>query len=219
MEDNERVAIVNIPNNFESGINILGTACQTSDVVQGVVLASIPLAIIFILLPALDVQIGTSTKFGIALATAGPLFYLGISGINGDSLVKFISNVIRFQNTRRTAYFNPRIKKEARSILNETVEEHEMLPRDKLLVFYKKYKNVVDSKEREKIIEEQKAVDEQGNNIYFSDDVGVIEKPTEYMDKKEYKKYISSLVKTDKKTGKKIVKIDNRSQRKKIKLS
>jgi hypothetical protein len=74
--------------------------------------------------------------------------------------------------------------------LEEVRSANEMLPRDKAVIFYKRYKEEYDKKQREKVMQEQTRIGSSDiSRMYFLDDEGIIDKPVEFMTDTEYKKY------------------------------
>lgn len=197
-EKYEELKVVYIPKNFESGVNILGNTYSNARVIEAGIMAIIPIIIVFIIMPFAGVEMATTTKLTIVVTISGGLGLLGISGINGDSCLGFIKTLLTYVKNKRIAYYNPRIKKEAVSFINQT-NEIDVLPRDKVIALYKKYKETFDEKERENIVKQQEKVKELGLGIYFEDDIGVLDKPIEFMSKKEYKEYIKEQKKEAKK--------------------
>ncbi len=191
MDDSyEQYHIRRIPENFGNGVDIAGLHFQTRFLIEGVVLAVITLAASFATLKFIGLT-DIKQLIGICLVFVFIALILGIKGINDEPITKFISNAIAFRKKRRTAYYNPRIKFEARSVINEdkTAEDKDAIPREKILALFNKYKAAYDKKQQEKAkaFEERNAFDE--HNMFFEDDVGVIKKPSSYMSREEAEKY------------------------------
>ena len=129
------------------------------------------------------------------------LGYLGVAGINGYTFTQFIKSIIRYRKKKRVCYYNPRIKTEASPYNQESLAE-QMLPREKLEMFYKKVKSGYDAKQRENALDEEKYILSDRENMFFEEDSGVIDKPVEYMDNKEYKAYRKNLKQEERKKRK-----------------
>ena len=189
-EDDQEVAQFFIPGNFQSGINFAGLTFSGSRLIQAGVLAAIPFAIAFYVLPAMGFELDIAPTISATLVFAVALGYFGIFGINGDSLLGFLSNVMKFNKGKRTAYYNPRVKTEAVSYDYDSDEDKQLLPRDKVIAMYNKYRDAFDEKARQKAVDQQAEADAQNEVLFFEDDEGTVNKPIEYMTKKEYKAYL-----------------------------
>ncbi|MCC8139760.1 MAG: hypothetical protein LIO67_05605 [Lachnospiraceae bacterium] len=102
-----------------------------------------------------------------ACVTAAILCILaGSFGFNGEYLSEFLLTLFRYAQGRRIVYYNPRVKLEAKP---EYLEEKEktLLPRERIQRFL--------GRMEETETEEQYLW--EANEIYFEDDIGVVEKP------------------------------------------
>jgi len=192
-----------IPDNYENGINFAGFNFRPIFLIEGIILGIIFFALsIFLLYVCGNRRINSST-IGICLVPSVLAVVIGIKGINDEPLTTFIKNLRRFNCNKRFAYYNPRIKTEIKSIY-ATGEDgsHYILPRDRIIALFTKYKKTLTEINIKKIEEEKgenKFIKEQ---MYFEDDIGVVDKPVEYMNKQEYKQYKANL-KREKKRGRK----------------
>lgn len=189
-DDYEQYQIRRIPENFGNGVDIAGLHFQTRFLIEGVLLAVITLVVSFTTLKFIGLT-DIKQLIGICLVFVFLALLLGIKGINDEPLTKFIANAITYRKKRRTAYYNPRIKFEAKSIVNEDKDalDKNAIPREKILAIFNKYKEAYDKKqqERAKAFEERNAFDE--NNMFFEDDIGIIKKPNSYLSKEEVAEY------------------------------
>lgn len=183
-----------IPANFRTGISFMGKSFSFESVVEATVLALVPIAVVFFILPNAGIRISWSTSSTVVTLLSASLGYLGINGINGYTVSRFIKSMFHYRKNRRVCYFNPRIKTEASPYSTANIAA-QMLPREKLQEFYKKAKKNYDAKQRANAVNEQKEVLTDRKNMFFSDDLGVVDTPVEYMDKKEYKAYRKKLKK------------------------
>lgn len=185
MENNEeRPMQIPIPKNFQAGINLFGGSYEFGNIIQGIIMAGLGVFIIFGGCKFLHINASIESRIGFALALGGTLGYLGLAGIEGETLIGLIKNIILFEKNKRTAYYNPRIKKEACTCVFE--REDEILPRDKILMMYDKYKQEINKKDQDKALMSQFSLNEN-EDMFFNDDEGFVDKPLEYMSKKEYK--------------------------------
>ena len=185
-----------IPPNYKTGISLFGKSFQVVSLVEGIILALLPLGIYFFVLPVLDIHVSFDKAATVITFSSALLGYLGIKGINGYSISQFVRSMMRYRKNKRICYYNPRIKTEASPYsINNSAEQ--MLPREKLEEFYKKARKNYDEKQREQAIEEQKHVLTERENLFFSDDVGVLDTPVEYMTGKEYREYKKKLKKEE----------------------
>lgn len=177
-----------IPDNYENGINFAGFSFKPIFLVEGIVLGVICFGITLLIISLFSSI--SSSSIGIALVpTLGALF-LGIKGINDEPITTFLGNVYKFNKNKRIAYYNPRIRTNEKSIYEDDINKDAgVLPRDKIIAAFNKVKRSIAERSIEKI-EDDKG---QGSNdhMFFEDDIGVIDKPIEYMTSKEYRKYKS----------------------------
>ena len=179
--------VVFIPANYKTGTSFLGFEIKTSNVLQGILLALIPVVICYAILPEFIEIKFLDTLSPVTFFSAG-LGYLGVVGINGQTLGDYVSDWLSYRKNTRKTYYNPRIKKEAVFFLDEQKQDKEMLPREKIMALYSKYKAHSDLKNRELAHELEKEF-EQSEELYFEDDSGFVMKPIEYMTAKERRKY------------------------------
>ena len=198
--DEDVYRIYYIPGDYKNGTHILGKTYTISWLLQGVILALIPVVLFWFLLPAIGLAIPSSPRIVITIVLAFILGSIGIAGINNESIVSFIGTFLNFKRKKRTAYFNPRVKTEMTASTEEVKTASEMLPRDKFISMYNKYKDEYDKKYRDKALAEQERIGGMDlSKMYFLDDAGVIDKPVEFMTEAEYKEYRKQRLKARKK--------------------
>lgn len=181
-----------IPPNYKNGISVFGKTYPASLITQGSALVIAPWIIVFLVFPNIGLNIGWSVGSVICIFMSVIFGYLGLNGINGYSLLQFMKSYGYFRTHRRICYYNPRIKTEARpsSMQNEA---EQILPREKLEKIWKNYQNTIAEKNRNAAVRAQNEFIDDRENLYFADDIGIVEKPVEYMTGKEYRKYQKEL--------------------------
>ncbi|MGN1389037.1 MAG: hypothetical protein ACI4WR_05275, partial [Bulleidia sp.] len=118
------------------------------------------------------------------------LGYAGIHGAKGGTLLQFLRSVIRFYQSRRTAYYNPRVK--ARAPVQETEENGgKELPREKLKRIFSSMHQT--SSKRLDQPHEDNVQEAEDGNLFFEEDIGIVETPVDYMTPKEYRTYQKKL--------------------------
>lgn len=181
-----------LPPNFHTGISVFGKSFAVANLAEGVIMALIPIILFYFVLPRSGVHIPIGTTNTIVTMTSAILGYLGVAGINGYTFTQFIKSILRYRKNKRVCYYNPRVKTEASPYSQKNLAE-QMLPREKLEMFYKKVKSGYSAKQRESALDEEKYILSDRENMFFEEDSGVIDTPVEYMDNKEYKAYRKKL--------------------------
>lgn len=186
----EEYRLRKIPDNFENGINFAGFNFRPIFLIEGIILGIICFVSTIALMFAFGVRHISSSTIGICLVPCVLAIILGIKGINDEPLTTFIRNLRYFNSHKRTTYYNPRIKTEIKSIGNDLSNSGAyILPRDRIIALFTKYKKAMDEKNIKKLEEEKGTNAFVKERMYFEDDVGVVDKPIEYMSKQEYKDY------------------------------
>lgn len=189
-----------IPENYKTKSNFLGFEVKIANVIEGFAFALIPVLIGIFLLPKIPI-IDSETNLSITTTFAFAFGLFGFIGIDDELVITWLLDILKFKQSRRIAYYNPRVKKEAHSIFAEN-DKQDMLPREKIIKLYENYKAQLDNKNRELAHEQEKQFD-QAETMYFEDDLGFINKPFEYMTAKEKKKFKKEERKRMKANGKK----------------
>lgn len=132
----EEYNVKHIPPNFENGINILGLSFKAIFLIEGIIIGILSFAGIFVLITKFFGVTDIGQAAGISLAFAAVLAFFGIRGLNDEPISTFLYNLLLFAKKRRTAYYNPRVKKEAVSFQEERENmdpASEAIPRERIL--------------------------------------------------------------------------------------
>ena len=187
-----------IPNNYSTGINLLGFTFKTRNLLEGVVLGAIIGGLALLVIRQIKIiDIGTTIGLVISFALIG--FIVGVAGINDEPISVFVKNKFDFSKKVRTAFFNPHTKDDTVPYFYEYQKEKDSLPREKIVAFYRKYKANIELAEQQRMEEFQKTNTFDETTMFFLDDEGRLDKPVEYMNQKEYKNYLKEIKKHKKK--------------------
>lgn len=177
-----------IPPNYENQISFLSFTFKRNNFIEGIILAAIPAIGLIKLVQIYGgfFKIPYFLEVGSMLAIFGFLV-VGLEGINGTTFLGFLKELVLYLRNRRIAYYNPRVKKEA--LPSYYKSDGELLPREKLQIMYKQFKDNRDKKHREQVTELNKEMNENAQGLFFQDDIGIVDKPYEYMTSSERRKY------------------------------
>lgn len=181
-----------IPDNYGTGVNLLGLHFSVRNFIEGIVLGVILFLLnILLFFVIFNINfINNGTKIGFAIMFGGVGLALGIKGFNDEPITVFIKNALDYKKKKRVAYYNPKFKKKYKPYLMEANENVQLLPKEKIMAIYEKYKQKVEKRNESKLLEQQKIHNNyDATRMYFYDDDESIEKPYEYMTKAERKKY------------------------------
>lgn len=192
MKREETYNVEYIPNNIDVGINILGFNLKARFLAEGIILGVILSAITYFMIQETAVQVGT--KIGTAIAVGVIGLFVGIRGLNDEPVTEFIYHAIKFSSKQRTAFYNPRVRHEAKPYIQEIQNSK----REKLMNIYSQYKEKTEKSNQEKSYSYQNDNIFDSSNMYFEDDIGVIDKPVEYMSSKEKKIFKKHLKRKEK---------------------
>jgi len=110
-----------IPANFESGITIIGMSFSIRFLIEGAILGMAGGFATYLYLAS--VKIGDkATLIGVSLAIGALLLVFGLKGINDEPISLFIINLLKFSKGKQTAYYNPRVKTEAKAPISDENE-------------------------------------------------------------------------------------------------
>ena len=185
-----------IPENYSTGINLIGMNFHFRNVIEGGVLAIVFGALGYLVFSQMNF-IDVGTRIGLIISVAAIGLVLGVIGLNDEPLSDYMANRLRWRKNRRSAFYNPHIKGESIPYIYEYESEMQALPREKIMAFYRKYKEELEKKERERMLEFQKTNTFDETSMFFEDDEGYLEKPVEYMNPSEYKAYQKMLKKRE----------------------
>ena len=121
------------------------------------------------------------TVYTLSLFLFGSIFVLGI---NGDSVLEFLKYYKVYKKNRRIARYNPRIKEKEEISLDYLNYLDSELPRDKIINFFKNFRNSSSASASGAISTE---IFDPIRQEFFDDDMGHIETPDELKTKKELK--------------------------------
>lgn len=190
-----------IPVNFVDTGRCFNGIFKTRNLIEAVIF-SFPIAYYTV---NLDVEI--NQKIVLTAILAGSVFLGFVTGVNGDSVLEFLINFIKFQKKKRVSKYNPRVKLEATP--GYLTKERTELPRDKIA----------------RLLGEAKVPEEEvSKDIYdpiyqefFADDMGYIETPQDLKTKKQIRreaKQAKKVLKAEKKLRKEQEKIERKKRRK-----
>lgn len=173
-----------IPRNFAAGNTFLGYEIKWLNLIQAFILGSIPLYVSYGIVSKYFYTDATY-QFSITITAMIGFAIFGYFGIDNITPFEYIWNVLNFRKRKRKTFYNPRVKTEYKSIFVEKTEGNQILPKEKIMEFYKKYiekRNQIDQQNARALFD-----DEYDDTLYFEEDFAVLDKPEEYMTKKEIK--------------------------------
>lgn len=188
--DNQQLIEIIVPKNIGENWNFKNVSFEPRRALEGIVGALLGGFITFKILFYLNqyyLDISTTTiATGIILVSAGmgALFFFGG---NNEPFSMWIYHIIKFKKHKRVAYYNSRVKTEKRPPLTASEENKEVLPREKIIAFIDNYKKVTAEKNAQSMTTLENNYDGANQVMFFEDDIGVVEKPLEYMSKSEIK--------------------------------
>lgn len=180
-DEEEQLIVVDIPNNVEDGVDILGLfTVKLLSLAEGVAIAVVVVFALYLLL-SVFINVLSNVSAVTFLVVIGIAVALGIAyGWNGDTLVAVVMHIIQFNQNRRICLYNPRIKKEAHP-LNVLEDNAIITPHDRITEYMRQY--------REKRIQSNfNASSDLPEQLYFEDDEGYIDAPSNYISNKSKSK-------------------------------
>lgn len=173
-----------IPKNFAAGDTFLGYEIKWLNLIQAIILGCIPLFVSYGFISTYFYTDGT-IQFSMTMVITVGFAAFGYFGIDNITPFEYIGNVLNFRKRKRKTFYNPRVKTEYKSIFVEKTEGNQLLPKDKIMEFYKKYiekRNQIDQQNARALFD-----DDYDSSLYFEEDFAVLDKPEEYMTTKEIK--------------------------------
>lgn len=167
-----------IPENFVDTGRCFNGMFKTRNLIE----AGIVCVPIFLIL--MGTQMSNAEKFRTIAIVVGGLFALFISGINGDSVFEFLFHFASFRGAKRVAKYNPRIKHEATP--GYLTKDAYILPRERIIRLYKQLTGTMDTVGEDEVSSD---IHDPMYKEFFEDDIGVVEKPYDLMNRKEKKDY------------------------------
>ena len=205
--------VLPVPMNAEFDFNIGSYTFQIRNLIEGIFIGGTIGILLYLLCSKLHVPYGTA--FTIILFGALGGGYLGIRGINGDTVSGFLLNIIRFQKNRRITHYNPRIKKEKRFFTEDTDDDDYVIPRERLEALYRKVVTRADTENAKNNLQKEEL---DTSYMFFEDDISYLGKPAELMSKAEKRKLARQLKKQEKLAAKQKKK-EAKNDRKKKKIA
>lgn len=199
-QSEERTRSFFLPKNFQNGISIGTHSYPASFLVQGVVFALLPVAAAYWILPAFGMVLSVSDSIGTVLMFSTLFGYAGIHGVKGGTFLQFLKAVFRFYRSRRTAYYNPRVRIEVAEEKKAAGKEQE-LPREKLKKFLSGFHRTSVHRAASDPADTLSEAAEPGE-LFFEEDIGIVKTPVEYMNPKEYRIYRKNLKKEERRKTK-----------------
>ncbi len=172
----DNIQIYFIPENYKGMVNLLGRSVRRNNLIQAGIFGITSFILSFILIRH-SLTRDLSESVGWALVPAFSIGFFCISGIKGQSLLGYLSNMLAYYRSRRTAYFNPRIKREKPVYKDREGQTAVRKLKDaakKTVLHPAKIRVTAGSSD---------GIDP--SMLYFEDDIGCVEKPYEYMTLRE----------------------------------
>ena len=167
----EQYVTRHIPENFESGINAFGMSFRARFIVEGGLLGLLFGGISYFYLVSVN-AFDIGTRIGISIALDALFMILGLKGINDEPISEFLMHLVAFSKGKNTAYYNPRIKTEAKPLAVDDMSE---LPKEKLLSLAVKVKDEL--KEKAQLRAQNRTENEKPDEIIvFEDDLKLKER-------------------------------------------
>lgn len=162
-----------IPENFVDTGRCFNGMFRTRNLIEGAVLAA-PFAYV-----TTHLNLIMNQKIVLTVVVAGGILAFGIIGINGDSVVEFITHLFAYRKKKRVAKYNPRVKTEATpGYLTKEISE---LPRDKILRLIGEFNKR--GEETEEAV--SRDIYDPAYKEFFEDDFGYVDTPDDLKTKKE----------------------------------
>ena len=164
--EKERIVIHPVPINIEDYSFIGPFAFKKINALQGIVVGLLVTFLLFNVINYFEIFQAVHV-LGFSIAIGGGVFFLALFGIRGDSLFGYFKTLISFRKNKRSAFYNPRVKKEIKTIGIDALIGAS-LPREKLQKAYKKVRRKLNERNQKNAQELNAVVSEE---IIFSDDI------------------------------------------------
>ena len=168
----DSIQVYFIPENYKGMVNLFGRSFRRNNLIQAGIFGAVIFIASFVLIHRF-IPADLPDTIGWALVPAFCMAFFCITGIRGQSLLGYLSNMAEFYRTRRTAYFNPRIKLETSK--KQKAAEPPVFGR----IRNGRLKDLSLPHAKERPEQADEAVDTA--QLFFEDDIGVVEKPYEYL--------------------------------------
>ncbi len=203
-EKQENYIVVDIPVNFETGLQIKNFDFKPSFLLQAIIISFFIGIIIFGIIQLLFSKLINFTScISVAIGLAIICGIMLYQGFNRESPLGFFLNIIQFHKRKRIALNNPRIKKEW-SPYTDSNDDAAVLPRDRLIALYNDAKEIYDKKMQEKAKNNEMV--NQKIEYIFADDVELDQKLAKKSERKNRSNehnlsYVEKLIQKLKKEG------------------
>lgn len=169
-EKEERPFVGIYPPNVENGISIFDIVTfRTVDLLSGIAVSFSIFGTAAVILNNADIPKEYMLTVNTVLISLGLLVAFAIAiGRNGDPLTVYLMHMIRYQKTRRSSIYNPRVKKEAKPFSSLSRTTLKVTPRARIDSWMKKHKE-------QKVTENFQNINYGQEGIVFDDDAYVIE--------------------------------------------
>ena len=193
--DDERAYYV--PENFASGMSVLGYLIEGKNIIEAAIWDGISLFVVWEILPQF-MKLTRINCWQITLCCVFMFTVINLHGIAGDTISTFIVSYVKNIRGRKSCFYNPRVKTEMKPMYNGQEDKSVIqVSKDKLQHMYTEYRKQQDTKLKSEIEQAQ-----QDNSLFFKDDIGVIDTPYDYMTSSQRRKYDRQQRKAKKKGGK-----------------
>ena len=186
----EDYQVLPIPMNTEFDFNIGSYTFQIKNLAEGIAIGGAIGVLLYLLCRRFAIPYGTAITIILFGALGGA--YLGIKGINGETVPGYLLNIIRFHKKRRITHYNPRIKAEKRFFTEETDDDDYVIPRERLEALYRKVVAKADMENAKNNLQKEEL---DTSYMFFEDDISYLGKPMELMSKAEKRKLARRLKK------------------------
>ena len=190
-KEEEKIRIVFIPKNYSGSFNIAGSTLSIRSCIEAVLIGGTLGLFGFFITRSFPTEIKAGA---ISLGVIGGGI-LGMYGHNGDPFSTFLTSVYKFNKNKRACFYNPRPKKEAKPlVLKQASLDDEIFGR----------KQAQELKEKFFSSKTTFTAVEMPDNLYFEDDIGIVDAPEGYVGaKKSKEKIVKPKKKGSVKNGKK----------------
>lgn len=200
MEKNEEEKLMSgyFPSNVDEGVDLIFARAKLVNIVVSTILLA---PVLIVILAAGYLLISSMSDFFQFIVLLGCIGIVAIAacaiGANDESVPEFLYHVIQYSFTKKTCFYNPRIKSEVvplSSLSAETLQKN-ITPRDKMQEWYRQYSE-------EKTRSHFQETNVSFENIQFEDDIE-FEKSLKEKEKKMNDLKKKNLKKKGKSNGKK----------------
>jgi len=182
-EKEEALDQLPVPKNVEESVNILGLSFSMRRVVEGAIITAVLTGATYLILSNINMKATYKATIYLIVVISG--MFTGIYGINGDSVMNYIKNVMLFSGSKKITYYNPHIKTKARYFTDTTSEDDSIILKERLETLYRQYMNKVDKTNATYNLAPREFDPE---TMFFEDDIENEGKPEVLMSKRELRK-------------------------------